>query len=138
MDPNACLERLMNAIVADDLDEARAALADYRAWRAGGGFEPVGGDARAASSAKLLNHLIGLKRRAAMWTTAPTTSLMTAYDVELAYGALLLAAEKMPDTERRIAAIRLGHDAEEHGEGTPAGKLAVAISDLLDPVDEEV
>lgn len=40
MDPLACLIRCDQAISYCDLPEASAALADYRAWRAKGGFEP--------------------------------------------------------------------------------------------------
>ena len=44
MDPAACLQRAADALEQGDLKEARAALADYRAWREGQGFEPAGGD----------------------------------------------------------------------------------------------
>jgi hypothetical protein len=47
MDPEACLDRAEEALAEGDRAEARAALADYAAWRRNGGFQPKGGDARA-------------------------------------------------------------------------------------------
>jgi hypothetical protein len=44
MDPAACLRRAAEALADNDIDEARAALDDYRAWRSRGGFEPADGD----------------------------------------------------------------------------------------------
>jgi len=47
MDPEACLDRAAEALKDSDLDECREALSDYKVWRARGGFEPDGGDAKA-------------------------------------------------------------------------------------------
>jgi hypothetical protein len=54
MDPSACLQRASDAIATADLAEARLALSDYRAWRARGGFEPIGGDRRADEVEQIL------------------------------------------------------------------------------------
>lgn len=40
MDPKACIERAWAAFYDGDREECRAALDDYRAWRARGGFDP--------------------------------------------------------------------------------------------------
>lgn len=40
MDPNACLERLIRAILTDDFDESRAAYVDLLTWCRAGGFSP--------------------------------------------------------------------------------------------------
>ena len=40
MDPQACLERFLNALEDNDLREAAEAKRDLRAWLANGGFEP--------------------------------------------------------------------------------------------------
>jgi len=42
MDPEACLQRAQRAFVRGEYSEARAALRDYAAWRAAGGYEPKG------------------------------------------------------------------------------------------------
>ena len=55
MDPEAALQRASAAYRNDDYEEAFEALSDYRTWREGGGFEPKGGDARAA---ELLDKLV--------------------------------------------------------------------------------
>ena len=41
MDPNACLERLFDAISEGDVVEAQAAAADLAEWRFKGGFLPT-------------------------------------------------------------------------------------------------
>lgn len=40
MDPNACLARMLDAIVSGDKDEAIDAASDLNEWLARGGFEP--------------------------------------------------------------------------------------------------
>jgi hypothetical protein len=47
MDPEATLRRAEEALDAGDLDEAQAALDDYRRWRTAGDFAPEAGDERA-------------------------------------------------------------------------------------------
>lgn len=47
MDPEAALDRAEEAIKDNDKREAKDALRDYANWRARGGFQPPGGDARA-------------------------------------------------------------------------------------------
>jgi hypothetical protein len=37
MDPNACLQRIVDAIRGGDADDALAAISDYRGWIAKGG-----------------------------------------------------------------------------------------------------
>jgi hypothetical protein len=44
VDPTQALLDAETHLQAGELDEAAARLADYRAWRRGGGFEPPGGD----------------------------------------------------------------------------------------------
>lgn len=46
MDPQATLDAAEAAIEAGDRDDAREHLTNYSQWRARGGFEPDGGDAR--------------------------------------------------------------------------------------------
>lgn len=40
MDPIACLLAALRAYQDGDKPKARTHISDYRAWRAGGGFEP--------------------------------------------------------------------------------------------------
>jgi hypothetical protein len=40
MDPNACLNRFVDACVAKDWEEAKEAHSDLCTWLRGGGFEP--------------------------------------------------------------------------------------------------
>lgn len=40
MDPNACWQRLVDAIACGDVSEAKDAHYDLRTWIARGGFEP--------------------------------------------------------------------------------------------------
>lgn len=47
MDPVATLKALADHIAAQHWSDAVQALSDYWLWRAKGGFEPNGGDARA-------------------------------------------------------------------------------------------
>jgi hypothetical protein len=44
VDPKQALLDAQKHLRTGELDEAVACLADYRAWRRGGGFEPTGGD----------------------------------------------------------------------------------------------
>ena len=44
MDPRQALLDAETHLRTGELDEAAVCLADYRAWRRGGGFEPPGGD----------------------------------------------------------------------------------------------
>jgi hypothetical protein len=46
MDPTTTLDRAAKALNAGELDEALDLMKDYVDWRARGGFEPDGGDAR--------------------------------------------------------------------------------------------
>jgi len=48
MDPEACIQRIENAIRNAEIGEAIAAVGDYYQWRLKGGFEPHYGDARVA------------------------------------------------------------------------------------------
>ncbi len=48
MDPTTTLSRLSDCIATQDFSGAVDALQDYYSWRLSGGFEPAGGDARAA------------------------------------------------------------------------------------------
>ena len=41
MDPNACLQRFLNALAAGDRDEVLAALSDLQGWITRGGFLPA-------------------------------------------------------------------------------------------------
>jgi hypothetical protein len=43
MDPNACIDRIIDALIDGDLEEAREAMVDLQSWIARGGFLP-GGD----------------------------------------------------------------------------------------------
>ena len=54
MDPQATLTAAVLAFKARDFEEAREYVANYRAWRAKGGFEPFGGDECAAHLEKHL------------------------------------------------------------------------------------
>lgn len=47
MDPETCLEDCADAVASWRWTDAKESLQAYREWRAGGGFEPDGGDARA-------------------------------------------------------------------------------------------
>ena len=54
MDPQACLDAVESALTAAEqpgdntshIEDAEEHLANYRAWRRKGGFEPPNGDAR--------------------------------------------------------------------------------------------
>lgn len=63
--------------------------------------------------------------------------IKTAFDAECAFGTLIAAIATCPPQERRIAAIRLRHDADAHGRDKAIGKMALAIADALDPSDDE-
>jgi hypothetical protein len=54
MDPEAVLRDAESHLRAGERAAAAEALAAYRAWRRGGGFEPAGGDARARELAARL------------------------------------------------------------------------------------
>lgn len=64
MDPEACLDRADEALAEGDRAEARAALADYAAWRRNGGYQPKGGDARAKLLAAAVRSRKSLQRNA--------------------------------------------------------------------------
>lgn len=84
MDPEACLQRAARAIEDDDLPEAHAALEDYRQWRAGGGFEPEGGDERANELRRSCSKPERTKRRAHSTTLATAlASLRAEYEAKL-------------------------------------------------------
>ncbi len=44
MDPKACLRAASEALKDSDFESAADSLADYREWRASGGFEPILGE----------------------------------------------------------------------------------------------
>ena len=54
LDPEASLQCGLLALATGDLDEARLAISDYRAWRQRGGYEPSDGDRRADQLERLL------------------------------------------------------------------------------------
>ena len=64
MDPEACLDRAEESLAEGDRSEARAALADYAAWRRNGGYQPRGGDARAKLLAAAVRSKKSLQRNA--------------------------------------------------------------------------
>jgi hypothetical protein len=58
MDPKEALRGALRALAADDFEGCRDYLNGYRAWRNGGGFEPLNGDFIEARIGELLRALM--------------------------------------------------------------------------------
>ena len=63
MDPEATLKLAQEAIDNHDWEEALYLLADYRAWRSDGGFQPRGGDAEGDWLAREIPPIVIARKR---------------------------------------------------------------------------